>query len=402
MTIFAIKSFLMKSFLSIVFLAFSLVGFSQEGIKFQESSFKEILALAKKENKLVFLDAYASWCGPCKMMERNVFTKPLVSDYFNSKFINSHFDMEKGEGREIAQKYQIYSYPTLLFLNGDGEVVSKSIGYQDDTQLISLGESANNIYGNGGSLKERFEAGESDPEFLLGLIKLNLNADTDLARRASERYFSVKKNKEFTQEEVYMLFNFIPSLESPNYEVFKDNQVEITKQIPADVYTQFDNQLKLNHLIPNSINKDTQEINEAYFLTEAEKITGSKEEAQNFLHILELNFYPNVGNFKAYEKAALKAYGDGENQNATELAKAAYIFSENINTPSSLKTATVWAEKSVMAGETSDNTYVLAKLYYKTGNTEGAKLFAESSKDLALKNGSDTTKIDKLLKEINK
>lgn len=55
-----------------------------------------------------------------------------------------------------------------------------------------------------------------------------------------------------------------------------------------------------------------------------------------------------------------------------------------------------------MAGETSDNTYVLAKLYYKTGNTEGAKLFAESSKDLALKNGSDTTKIDKLLKEINK
>lgn len=58
----------------------------------------------------------ASWCGPCKMMDRNVFVKKSVGDYYNSTFVNARFDMEKGEGIEIAQKYMVRSYPTYLFL----------------------------------------------------------------------------------------------------------------------------------------------------------------------------------------------------------------------------------------------------------------------------------------------
>ena len=47
---------------------------------------------------MIFLDAYASWCGPCKMLQKNVFTKKAVGDFYNSKFINVKMDMEKGEG----------------------------------------------------------------------------------------------------------------------------------------------------------------------------------------------------------------------------------------------------------------------------------------------------------------
>ena len=105
------------------------LSFSQQSIKFEDSNFASILTKAKAEKKLVFLDAYATWCGPCKLMERNVFTDKNVAEFYNKNFINARIDMEKGEGRDIAAQYGIRSYPTLLFLNGEGEVVGKELGY---------------------------------------------------------------------------------------------------------------------------------------------------------------------------------------------------------------------------------------------------------------------------------
>jgi len=116
--------------ISFFFLIFAIqLGFSQQNIKFEDSDFATLLAKAKTEKKLIFLDAYAAWCGPCKLMERNVFTDANVADYYNKNFINAHFDMEKGEGVALAAKYGIRSYPTLLFLNGEGEIVGKELGY---------------------------------------------------------------------------------------------------------------------------------------------------------------------------------------------------------------------------------------------------------------------------------
>jgi Highly conserved protein containing a thioredoxin domain len=94
----------MKKLFSIILLSFSVLFFAQESIDFQTTTFKEVLAKAKREKKLVFMDAFASWCGPCKMMEKNIFPIKSVKEYYNANFINSRFDMEKGEGREIAMK----------------------------------------------------------------------------------------------------------------------------------------------------------------------------------------------------------------------------------------------------------------------------------------------------------
>ena len=86
----------MKKIISGISIICSIIISAQETIQFQELPFKEIIAKAKKEKKLVFIDAYASWCGPCKMMEKNIFPQKSVREYFNTNFINARFDMEKG------------------------------------------------------------------------------------------------------------------------------------------------------------------------------------------------------------------------------------------------------------------------------------------------------------------
>lgn len=113
---------------------------NKTGISFQQGSWNEALALAKKEDKLIFLDISASWCGPCKMLKANTFPNSEVGEFYNANFINVAFDGEKGEGVTLARKYNVSAYPTLLFINPDGEIVAQIAGYRNPEQFIELGE----------------------------------------------------------------------------------------------------------------------------------------------------------------------------------------------------------------------------------------------------------------------
>lgn len=390
----------MKKIISGLFLFSAITAFAQEAVKFQDLPFKELVAKAKKENKLLFIDAYTSWCGPCKMMEKNTFTQKAVGDYYNANFVNARFDMEKGEGREIATKFGVRSYPTYLFLNGDGELVSQNFGYMEGSLFVSMAQDINSPNNKKGSLKERFAKGEKDPEFLINIMKLNSSSDFDFAKQASERYFeNKKKTEEFTKDDVGLLLFFLKSTEDKNYKTFTERKAEIIKFLPEETYKEFDNQIKLGKIVEQSIDQQNKRINDDYFMKTAEPLVG-KHYAEVKLNQTKLSYYEQNANFSEYEKAALAYYKNSEAFEPNELLKAAWVFSEHIKTVSSLKKAAEWAEKSVMRGETSENTYILAKLYYLTGNKDMAKTYAEMSKNMAAQSQKDSTLADELLKQI--
>ncbi len=390
----------MKKIISGFLLFSAITAFAQEAIKFEELPFKDLIAKAKKEKKIVFLDAYASWCGPCKMMERNVFTQKSVGDYFNANFVNARFDMEKGEGRDIAAKYGVRSYPTYLFLNGDGELVSQNFGYMEESMFLTMAQDVNSPNNKKGSLKERFAKGEKDPDFLINIMKLNSSSDFNFAKQASERYFENKKaTEEFSKDDVGLLLFFLKSTEDKNYKVFTDRKAEIIKFLPEETYKEFDNQIKLGKIVEQSIDQQNKKINDDYFMKNAEPLVG-KHDAEVKLNQMKLGYYEQNSNFPEYEKAALAYYRNSEAFEPNELLKAAWVFAEHVKTPSSLKKAAEWAEKSVMRGESSENTYILAKLYFLTGNKEMAKTYAEMSKNMATQAQKDSTLADELLKQI--
>jgi len=112
------------------------------GIAFSHVKFKQAKALAKKENKLIFIDAYTTWCGPCKLMARTVFKEKAVGDYYNEHFVSLKMDMETSEGIFIGNKYGVNAYPTYLFLKPDGTLIKRSMGATKSDRFIGFGKSA--------------------------------------------------------------------------------------------------------------------------------------------------------------------------------------------------------------------------------------------------------------------
>lgn len=391
----------MKKIVSGIFVFCSVIIMAQEAaIQFQELPFKDIIAKAKKEKKLVFLDAYTTWCGPCKMMERNVFTKKTVGDYFNTNFVNARFDMEKGEGREIAARFGVRSYPTYLFLDGEGELVSQNTGYMEEGLFVAMAQNINAPGNKKGSLKDRFAKGEKDPEFLINIMKLNSSSDYDFAKKASERYFeNKKKTDEFSKDEIGLLLYFVKSTEDSNYSTFTTRKADIIKYLPEATYNEFDSQLKLSKIVEQSIDDKNKRINEEYFMKTAEPLVG-KQLAQSKLNQTKLSYYEQNANFPEFEKAALEYYKNSDAFEPNELLRAAWVFGDHVKNLASLKKAAEWAEKSVMRGETPENTYILAKLYFLTGNKEMAKNYAEMSRNMAVQTGKDSKLAEELLKQI--
>ncbi|MGL4630960.1 MAG: thioredoxin family protein [Leadbetterella sp.] len=135
-----------KNVLSLLLSLLTIVGFSQSGIKFEHSTWEAAIKKAKSENKLIFFDAYTSWCGPCKMLQRDVFPNEKLGTYFNSNFINVKFDMEEGEGISLSNKYPVRGYPTLFFIDpNSGKIVNQVLGYKTADQLLSIGQESSKV-----------------------------------------------------------------------------------------------------------------------------------------------------------------------------------------------------------------------------------------------------------------
>lgn len=386
----------MKKTAILSFLFLAAIAFAQ-GIKFEEGNFKSILAKAKKENKLVFIDAYAVWCGPCKLMVKNIFPLKPVGDYYNANFVNAKIDMEKGEGIDLAKKYNVKVFPTYLFINGDGEEVHRTIGYVEEKDFIQFAMDAGDPNKRLTALKQKFEKGEKDSEFLLNLAELTVYNDTEFSNRVLERYFAAKP--EINQNNLQLLFQAMKSTEGAPYKIFTERKADIMKIIPEKNLENIEKNVKVNTVMSKAYNTTTKKLDEAYFLAETEKFM-TKEDAEKLLKRVKSSRALKDKDFATYEKINLELYKDYTAASSDELNSIAWNFFENVTTKSSLETAVKWAQESVNKNENYANTDTLANLYNKIGDKKNAKIWAEKSLQLGKAAGEDTGDTEKLLKSL--
>ncbi len=114
----------------------------EKGIIFIEQDWNKALQKAGKEKKLVFLDIYATWCGPCKMLKKNTFTNEKVGKFFNANFVNVTIDGERGIGPELATRFSLEGYPTLIVTDSNGQPLLYTVGYLEPDYLLEFAKEA--------------------------------------------------------------------------------------------------------------------------------------------------------------------------------------------------------------------------------------------------------------------
>lgn len=194
----------MRKILLTIILIASFVGgsFAQEseGIRFFEGTWDEALQLAKKEKKMIFMDCYSTWCGPCANMVRKVFPQKEVGDFYNRNFINVKFNMEKGEGIALCQRYNVVGYPTYLFITEEGFVTLMSAGFMEADKFLELGKKAVTA---GPGDEERFVKGERDEVFVRNYVNRLLeyhqaaNVESILNTLYKEQGLKILNNKNY-------------------------------------------------------------------------------------------------------------------------------------------------------------------------------------------------------------
>jgi tetratricopeptide (TPR) repeat protein len=150
-------------------------------------TFETALAKAKNEKKLVFVDFYATWCGPCKMMDRQTYTDSSVA-VSAARFVNRKYDAEKGEGLTLARKYAVTAYPTLLVVDAEGKEVNREMGYRPPDRFVRFLEDTRNGRTSIPALEARIAGGEDSHENRAALGELYAKrGDLDQAREQVDR-----------------------------------------------------------------------------------------------------------------------------------------------------------------------------------------------------------------------
>ena len=130
------------SYLLLYFVTNTLHAQSPAGIQFFTGSWYDALAEAKRQNKPLFVDVYANWCPPCRRMAREAFPDAKVGGKYNARFINYRVDAELRGGIEVARAYAVTSYPTLLYVAPNGELIQRSVGYGGINGLLTQADMA--------------------------------------------------------------------------------------------------------------------------------------------------------------------------------------------------------------------------------------------------------------------
>ncbi|MDM8158446.1 thioredoxin domain-containing protein [Labilibaculum sp. K2S] len=360
---------------------FVFAGAFSQGIEFEHGTFSEALAKAKKENKIVFMDCYTTWCGPCKMLAKNIFTQDEVGAFFNKNFVSVKMDMESEAGKPLMEKYQVSAFPTLLWLDAEGNIQHKMVGAGDANTLLETAGVALDTKNNWAALNKQFEKGNRSSEFMQKYIMTSTKAGID-TKEAVDSYFSSKKTEELiNSEDAELIANVVTSVSDPIYVFVLKNKTKFYAVADKAQVDQFLEYTMLGEMAQLVRKGDL----EALSLKKKELIALDKEVGTKMVAFLDMNMLQSDPDQEKFYQA-MADYGikydfnnfQNLNQYAWTIAEAKEDLDKEL-----VNKAVKMAKRSVELNANFENIDTYACILNKAGRKEDAIIQAKKSVELA-------------------
>lgn len=386
----------MKKWLLILGFFYLGSALTAQGIDFFQGSWEEAIAEARKQDKIIFVDAYAVWCGPCKRMSANVFPNDKVGEFYNKNFINLKMDMEHGD-ENFRRKYPVSAYPTLMYIDYTGEVVHQVKGAMDVDGFIKLGETALSKIDRSKNFEEAYNEGNRDPQLVYDYVKaLNQAGKPTLA--ISNEYLRTQKDMT-TPENLRFILEAAVECDSRIFGMLVQNRAAIEKLAGEEAVRN-----RIETACKNTLRKAL-EYQSPELLEEAKaamQAHHAKETADLFAVNADRTFAREMNDMAAFLKAGeayAKLVGKDKPHELHKLARETMeLFGDQ---PAAMKEAEKWA--GMAAKESSDYTvhYTYAHLLYANGNKKGALKAAEKAMELAKEGPKGATEmVEELINRI--
>jgi thioredoxin-related protein len=366
---------------------------TEGGMQFINEDYKVAVEKAKQENKLIFMDAYTTWCAPCKLMQKNTFPDAEVAKFYNTKFINLTMDMEKGQGPELLQQFGIVAFPTLLFIDKDGKVAHKALGYHDPKMFLELGQTALSGDNSLSSWTEKYEKGDRSPTFLKDYAFTLQKAFDNRKTQIAEEYLNTQTDWK-APENLDFIYRFTEGVDSKLFGFLVKNK-EAFKALasPQEI------EAKIQEILTTRI-YDNKNLPGLKYVDSLLALTYQIEKLDRVKKTYRMSYYRMKGDRPNYAQAAVD-YFKKYNDQASEMSDVALIFAEQIDDKKMLNKAVKWAKKAVKLEKSYLNQLTVASVYQKLDKKSKAKKAAEAAIELAIKNNENYEEATEILKLMN-
>ncbi|TAD86877.1 MAG: DUF255 domain-containing protein [Bacteroidetes bacterium] len=376
-------------------------------------SWASIKAQAKAEQKYIFMDAFTTWCGPCKYMVKNIFPQQAVGKFFNQNFINVKFQLDTAAGDNaeakaqyadaafIARTYKVLAYPTYLFFSPNGELVHRELGASEAADFITKAENALNPDKQYYTLVRRYEAGEKTPDFLRRLALAALSAYDEPSLKTYSTEYLATQNNLTSAENIDFLTKTTRSTASRGFEAMRKNTAAFDAKLGPGETNRFLKRLITQEKVMPLVAKGGNKPNWAAIKTTMSAEYGAL--GAEAVQQAQVYYYLQNGEWQKFSttvEGLLKA--NKASFNPEDLNNFAWAIFENCDDATCVMAALDWSKTAVDISNSPMFMDTYANLLHKNKRTAEAIKW-QSKAVAALKTaGEDTTDYEKTLAKMKK
>lgn len=371
----------MKHIILLLFSTLISTTLTAQGIEFEQGTFNEALQKAKNEKKILFMDSYTTWCGPCKMMSKEVFPQKEVGDFFNEHFVSIKIDMEKGEGIDLRETYDVQSFPTLLFIDAEGKELTKIIGALYAEDLIKGAKNVVDPNTRMPALAKKYDNGERRMDFVLNYINVLYGAgDNEKAEEVAKEFVANTPISKFDNKETFKILDLAKiKYGSKEYWYLVNMEEKLIPLVGSEEYFQvLDGTIRTYLYEKTETSKTIEELNAAILETKQDRANDYFQ--QRLEENLKYTYYLEQKDFKKWFDLKMEEANEKE---AMEYIFFVHDFGTEIATNPVFKDSKESFERALKLGHEIVGTgkgvimgsFLLAKLYLGMGNKEQASKY---------------------------